>query len=153
MSLPFFSQELPTSCVAACLRMVLAGLGHVLSEADVRHRCDHTAAGLRLNRIAQGLADLPVVVRYESNWSLDDLRDVVRAGVTPIVGIDLRPVDGLFAFHSIVILDITAQRVTARDPLYQEGSRSIGLTTFDAAWNKADRDTVIILPDFMSLAI
>lgn len=153
MSLPFFSQELPTSCVAACVRMVLAALGHTLTEEEIRVRCDHSALGMRLNRVAEGLADLHVVVKYESDWGLDDLRDVVRTRATPIVAIDLRPVEGIFAFHAVVILDITAEQVTAHDPLYQEGFRSISLTTFEAAWNKADRETVIILPDLMSLAI
>lgn len=103
--------------------------------------------------VAAGLADLHVVVKYESDWGLDDLRDVVRTGTTPIVGIDLRPVEGLFAFHAVVVLDITAEQVIAHDPLYQEGSRLISLTTFEAAWNKADRETVIILPYLMGLAI
>ncbi len=34
--LPLFPQELPTSCVAACVRMVLTSLGHRLSETDIR---------------------------------------------------------------------------------------------------------------------
>jgi len=127
--------------------MVLAGLGYAMTEAEVRSRCEHTSLGMRLSRVADGLSDLRLAVKYESDLSLDDLRDEMRSGATPIVGIDLRPIEGIFAFHSIVILDITAQRVTAHDPLYQEGSRSIGLTTFDAAWKGADRETVIILPN------
>lgn len=117
MSLPFFPQELPTSCVAACVRMVLAELGHALPEAEIRLRCDHSSLGMRLNQVAEGLADLHVVVKYETDLGLDDLRDEVRAGVTPIVGIDLRAVEGLFAFHAVVVLEITAEQVTVHDPL------------------------------------
>lgn len=67
--LPLFSQELPTSCVAACVRMVLTGLGHPLTEEDIRHRCGHLTLGMRLNQVTKGLSDLPVAVAYELEWS------------------------------------------------------------------------------------
>lgn len=63
--LPLFRQELPTSCVAACVRMVLAGLGHSFSEAEIRHRCGYEAAGMQLGKIANGLKDVPVIVEYQ----------------------------------------------------------------------------------------
>lgn len=133
--------------------MVLAGLGHVMTEGETQLRCDHTVLGIRLNRIAEGLADLPVFVKYEDAGSLDDLRDIVRSGTTPVVGIDLRQVEGIFAFHAVVVLNIDAERVTAHDPLYKEGSRSIGLRTFEAAWNEAGHESITILPDVIRLAI
>lgn len=150
--LPQFSQELPTSCVAACVRMVLTGLGHPLTEVDIRHRCGQLTLGMRLNQVAKGLSDLPVAVAYELEWSLDDLVDAVRAGTNPVVGIDLRPVEGIFACHAVVIVSITDEHVLVHDPRYRKGPRSIGLNTFEAAWNLADREAVIIAPEPMSLA-
>jgi len=144
--LPLFPQELPTSCVAACVRMVLTSLGHRLSETDIRHRCAHTALGMRLNQVASGLEDLPVDVQHQVDWGLDDLADAVRAGSFPIVGIDLRPVDGTFAFHAVVAVNISTDQVVVHDPLHDEGPRSIGISAFEAAWSAADRETVIIRP-------
>jgi ABC-type bacteriocin/lantibiotic exporter with double-glycine peptidase domain len=115
--LPLFSQELPTSCVAACVRMVLTGLGHPLTEVDIRDRCGQLTLGMRLNQVAKGLSDLPVAVAYELEWSLDDLVDAVRAGTNPVVGIDLRPVEGIFACHAVVIVGISDQHVLVHDPL------------------------------------
>ena len=142
--LPLFPQELPTSCVPACVRMVLAGLGHSLSEADTRHRCGHTAVGTTLSQIAKGLRDIPVVVEYQIDWSLEDLTDVVLSGGWPIVAIDLRPVEGIFAFHSVVVADITSDQMLVHDPLHVVGPRSIGRSTFEIAWNSAQREAVVI---------
>lgn len=151
--LPLFSQELPTSCVAACVRMVLTGLGHSLTEADIRRRCGQLTLGMRLNQVANGLRDLPVAVAYELEWSLDDLVGAVRVGTNPIVGIDLRPVEGIFAYHAVVVVDITAEQVLVHDPRHRKGASSIGLNTFQAAWKAADREAVIIAAEPMSLAI
>ncbi len=142
--LPLFPQELPTSCVAACVRMVLTSLGHRLNETDIRHRCGHTALGMRLNQVASGLEDLPIDVQHQLDWGLDDLADAVHADAFPIVGIDLRPVDGTFAFHAVVIVNISTDQVVVHDPLHDEGPRPIGISAFEAAWSAADREAVII---------
>lgn len=145
--LPLFSQELPTSCIAACVRMVLTGLGHPVTEEDIRHRCGQLTLGMRLNQVANGLRDLPVAVAYELGWTFDDLVDALRAGTNPIVGIDLRPVEGLFAFHAVVLVGVTAEHVLVHDPRDLKGPRSIGVNTFEAAWRAADREAVIITPE------
>ncbi|HEV8716876.1 MAG TPA: cysteine peptidase family C39 domain-containing protein [Candidatus Binatia bacterium] len=42
------AQELRSSCVAACVRMVLGGLGAQVTEAQVRHLIGHTRLGVSL---------------------------------------------------------------------------------------------------------
>jgi hypothetical protein len=42
LSVPHFKQELPNSCVAACVRKVLARHGHSCTEAEMRQ---HLATG------------------------------------------------------------------------------------------------------------
>ncbi|HXG68814.1 MAG TPA: cysteine peptidase family C39 domain-containing protein [Blastocatellia bacterium] len=145
MVLPLFRQELETSCMAACVRMVLAALGHALDEHEIRVRCGHTKSGMRLNGVAGGLADLPVAVEHHVDWSLDDLREAVRNSAFPIVGVDLRPIEGLFAFHAVVIADIAGDQVIVHDPLHEQGPRAIGLRAFELAWQNADREAVLIL--------
>jgi uncharacterized protein YvpB len=85
-----------------------------------------------------------VAGEYQIEWHLEDLIEVAQRGTSPIVGIDMRPVEGIFAFHAVVISDIAGDQVVVHDPRYQEGPRSIGLGTFEAAWNSADREAVII---------
>ncbi|MGH9751553.1 MAG: cysteine peptidase family C39 domain-containing protein [Blastocatellia bacterium] len=142
--LPLFAQELSTSCVAACLRMALAALGFSITEAEIRSRCGHSGLGMRLNQVAQGLADLPIKVECHTDWSIDDLTDAVRRSVFPIVGIDLRFVDGLFAFHAVVIADVMSGHVVAHDPRNSQSPRSISLQTFEDAWESADRECLVI---------
>jgi len=142
--LPLFAQELSTSCVAACLRMALASLGFSLTESEIRSRCGHSDLGMRLNQVAPGLDGLPVKVEYHTDWSIDDLIDAVRRSVFPIIGIDLRFVEGIFAFHAMVIADVMSGHVVVHDPRNPQGPRSIGLRTFEDAWESADRECLTI---------
>jgi len=126
--------------------MVLAGLGHPLTEAQIRFRCQHTSVGMRLNQIAGGLSDLPVVVEHCVGWGLDDLSDSVRAETPPIVAVDLRPIDGVFSFHAVVVVGIKDDRLLVHDPLNRSGPRSIKLSSFEAGWMAADREALVIIP-------
>jgi len=142
--LPLFAQELSTSCVAACVRMALAALGFSLTESEIRSRCGHSSLGMRLNQVAQGLSDLPVNTEYHPDWSIDDLIEAVRRPVFPIVGVDLRFVDGLFAFHALVIADVTSDEIIVHDPRDAHSPRNISLRTFEEAWESADRECLVI---------
>lgn len=124
--------------------MVLAGLGHALTESQIRFRCQHTSVGMRLNQIGIGLSDLPVIVEHHVDWGIDDLSDLVRVGAHPIVAVDLRPIDGVFAFHAVVVVGVGPDRLLIHDPRDQSGSNSIGLSGFEAGWSGADREAVII---------
>jgi ABC-type bacteriocin/lantibiotic exporter with double-glycine peptidase domain len=45
MTLPFYAQETPESCVPACLRMVLAHWGILETESILRAKCQTTHRG------------------------------------------------------------------------------------------------------------
>jgi Peptidase_C39 like family len=49
--LPFYRQEKPYSCVPACLRMVLAAKGYVVSESVLRERCVNVRDPLQGERL------------------------------------------------------------------------------------------------------
>ena len=55
-----------------------------------------------------------------------------KAGSTS--GVDLRALEGLFAFHAIVVTKISADHLIVHDPRYADGSRTIGITAFEAGW-------------------
>lgn len=142
--LPLFAQELSTSCVAACVRMALAALGFSLTESEIRSRCGHSGLGMRLNQVATGLADLPVEVEYHTDWNTDDLNEALRRSIFPIVGIDLRHVEGLFAFHAVIVANVTGEQMIVHDPLNAQSPRNISLRAFDEAWESADRECITI---------
>ena len=81
---------------------------------------------------------------YRIRSSLDFLVQAVRRNAWPIVGIDLRPIEGIFAFHAVVVVGISSDQVVVHDPLYQAGTRSVGQVAFITAWTAADREVVII---------
>ena len=139
--LPFYQQELSTSCVAACVRMAL---GYDFSEPEIRSRCGHTKAGMRLNQIKSCLADLPLTVEYHIDWNPDDLKNAIRKSIFPIAGIDLRPIEGQFAFHAVVVSKISRDYIVVLDPLYKKGNRKIGMAAFEAGWINAEREAVTI---------
>lgn len=124
--------------------MVLTALGFSLTESEIRLRCGHSNLGMRLNQIVAGLADLPLSVEYPIDWGLDDLAEATRQSVFPIVGIDLRHIEGLFAFHSVVVSKVTSEHLVVHDPLYPNSARHIGLQTFLEAWEGADKECLTI---------
>jgi hypothetical protein len=100
---------------------------------------------MRLNQVADGLKDLPVAVEYHLDWSRDDLNDAVRRETFPIVGLDLRPIEGIFAFHAVIVAGLKSDQVILHDPRYSNGAQLIGLPAFEMAWNNVDREAVVII--------
>src|SRR5574341_2468110 len=114
--LPIYEQEQPASCVPACVRMVFAAHSLQLIEEEIRTRCRQTLIGLTLADVPKGISNLPLVATMHNDWSIDDLRDETRQSNYPIVGIDLRPIDGRFAYHAVVIAKIDSNKITVHDP-------------------------------------
>lgn len=82
------AQEHPASCVAACVRMVLASLGEALTEAQVRQVVGHTRLCIALSSAHAGLVQAGVAAVFHGDWNLADLRDSVRRNQYPIVGVE-----------------------------------------------------------------
>ena len=53
MKITWFEQETPTSCVAACVRMVLNGFGQEYFESELREILGNPILGLTLLVVAQ----------------------------------------------------------------------------------------------------
>lgn len=93
---------------------------------------------MRLNQVAAGLTDLPVAVEYHTDWGIDDLSDAARQSLFPIVGVDLRYIEG------VVIARVANELIVVHDPLYAQSPREIGLQAFAEAWEGADRECLTI---------
>lgn len=86
--LTWYAQELPSSCVSACVRMVFGALGQHLAELPVRRLLGHTALGVSLAVAQTRLAQADADAALHDAWNLDDLRDAMRQGSYPIVGVE-----------------------------------------------------------------
>ena len=143
---PCYKQELDESCLPACLRMVLAGYGVRLSEKRLRKLC-HCQPGLGTHssdvvRAAQSLGFIRSSETYRLN--LHDLRDAIRSGTFPIVGVNLYELRGTWAPHALVVVDVKARSVEVNDPLL--GHLYLMARTFEHAWAMEDFLTILIQP-------
>jgi len=142
--LVWYAQEWPSSCVAACVRMVLGGLGAQASEAQVRRLIGHTRLGASLAVAQRQLRAAGATALWHEEWSVDDLRDTVRAGYHPIVGVERHLLGYARAFHAVVLVEVTSATVTMLDPLDGPEPRRYGGVAFIAAWEMAGHETLVI---------
>ncbi len=142
--LTWFAQEFASSCVAACVRMTLAGLGDNHDEAQVRQLIGYTRLGVSLAAAQARLVEAGAAAEWRDDWNLSDLRDAVRAGYFPIVGVERHLFGYPRAFHAVVVVRITSATVEALDPLVGPAPCRYGVAAFTEAWELAGREVLLI---------
>lgn len=123
MKLTWFEQETPTSCVAACVRMVLSGFGQKHSEIELRKILGNPILGLTLSTAQRRLSEVGAQVEIDNDLNLDDLRDLTRQKTFPIVGVERHLLGFPAASHAVVVIEVTSQNVLILDPLENKISR------------------------------
>lgn len=147
---PIFVQERANSCLAACLRMVLAARGVNRTEAELCAMIQRNPRrGALTTDVVAAAHALGFTASYEvgpHQTTLTDLRDLLAHGVYPIVAVELlydpqwlRP-----AQHALVVTEVTSQRVRVHDP-WKGQARSFSRTTFERMWGAQDHHTIVIL--------
>jgi ABC-type bacteriocin/lantibiotic exporter with double-glycine peptidase domain len=141
---PFYAQETPDSCLPACLRMVLATRGLRFPERQLRRLCNcRPMIGTVSTDVVRAAQQLGCVDSVEDrSLSLMDLRDAVREGCYPIVGVNLRRLRGIWSPHAQVVVEITSTQVRIHDPLL--GRLRLASLTFEGAWADADYLTILV---------
>lgn len=142
--LTWFAQELFSSCVAACVRMVLNSLGDSRDEAQVRQLIGYSRLGVSLAVAQTRLTSVGATAEWHVDWSLTDLRDAARAGQHPIVGVERHLLGYPRAFHAVVIVQVTSTLVELLDPLDGPDPRRYGCAAFTEAWELAGREVLLI---------
>jgi ABC-type bacteriocin/lantibiotic exporter with double-glycine peptidase domain len=130
--LPFYKQEEPYSCVPACLRMVLAAKGYIVSESILRERCDCTFLGTDALNAVDALRAMGFSNSSKCTMRLTELIMELSVGLYPIVFVNLLPIDGINEPHAVVVTAIDDNNVNLCDPL--KGERLLPRSTFDTAW-------------------
>jgi ABC-type bacteriocin/lantibiotic exporter with double-glycine peptidase domain len=118
--LPFYRQETPDSCVPACLRMVLAGVGVEVAEVVLRRMCDCTMLGTEALSAVDAVRRLGFPMARKENLSMVQLEMVVQSGCYPILYVGLFPIDGETGIHGVVVVDLDDSMVMIFDPLMGE---------------------------------
>ncbi|HXG66148.1 MAG TPA: hypothetical protein VNO70_13690 [Blastocatellia bacterium] len=126
------------------MRMVLGGLGLGCAEAQARRLIGHTRLGVSLTMAQAKLAEAGATAQWHDDWGLDDLRDSLRGGHYPIVGVERHPLGYSRAFHAVVLVEITSAAITALDPLDGPEPCRYGMAAFALAWEMAGSEALVI---------
>lgn len=143
-------QEAANSCLAACLRLVLAAHGVSRTEAELRALIQpDPRRGALTTAVVDAARSLGFAASYEAGpnqYTPPDVRDLLARGLYPIVAVELfyGPRWRTPAQHAVVVTDITSQRVRVHDPLMGR-ERAFAWATFDLMWGAQDYHTIVIL--------
>jgi ABC-type bacteriocin/lantibiotic exporter with double-glycine peptidase domain len=140
----WYAQEQETSCVAACIRIVLSGFGQQLTEKRVRKILGNPSFGLSLPQACQRLTQAGLKIAFHDNLGLLDLRDCLRDGWYPIVGLERRFFGRTDSTHAVVLVEIDSRAVRALDPLGGSAPEIYSPETFELAWNSAGHQALVI---------
>jgi ABC-type bacteriocin/lantibiotic exporter with double-glycine peptidase domain len=123
--------------------MVLAAYGLQFSEKQLRELCEWSPRGAVSSTavVAAARALGYIHSREDYGLRLHDLRDILRGGVFPIVGVDLRAY-GRIGQHAQVVVSVTSRGVTIFDPLL--GQFATSLLIFEQAWSGSEFLAILI---------
>ena len=134
LTVPHCKQEQRSSCLAACVRMVLAHYGHSCSEDELRQLLGTGSQGTRARELLR-IASLGFDVQLQCS-SLADLGAALMAGTPPIVFLDTGFLDywSLDCPHVAVLVGMELAAVSLNDPFFDAAPQKASLAGFVQAW-------------------
>jgi ABC-type bacteriocin/lantibiotic exporter with double-glycine peptidase domain len=133
-SVPHFKQEKPYSCLPACVRMVLAHYGRLVSEDELRQLMGTSPHGTPARAVLQVAAlGFDVQLRFTN---LGELTAALRTGTPPIVFVNTGFLDywSFDCAHVLVVVGMDVASVSVNDPTRDSGAQQTSLSGFHAAW-------------------
>lgn len=147
--LTWFAQEQVASCVAACIRIVVSGFDQFPIEKQVRQILGNPLSGLSLAQAHQRITNYDKsIASLHADWGLIDLRDCLRNGCFPIVGVERSFFGHPAALHAVVLTEVGSKIVKALDPLGSSQPETIKTGTFEIAWDSAGQQALVIKSPF-----
>jgi ABC-type bacteriocin/lantibiotic exporter with double-glycine peptidase domain len=146
LNVPHFRQELEYSCVAACVRMVLAHYGDGRTEADLRTLLDTRPTGTPARNVMRlSGPDWEVYLRPSN---LLELQQVSAAGQPPVVFLQTGDLEywSMDIFHTAVLVGLDATTAALNDPYFGAAPQTTSLQTFLKAWAQTGQFTAFIRP-------
>ena len=123
--------------------MVLAAYDLDLSEKRLRELCDWSPQGAVSSTAVVAAARALGFIQSREDYGLrlHDLRDNLREGLFPIVGVDLLDY-GRIGQHAQVVTSVSIRGVRVLDPLL--GPFLTSLLVFENAWSASEFLTIIV---------
>jgi len=143
LNVPHYRQELPYSCVAAC---VLAHYGRTYGEEELRRILGTGEHGTRARNILL-MASLGFDVQVEES-SLAQLSAALAMGVPPIVFLETRFLDywTVPCDHVAVVVGLNIATVSLNDPYFGTAPQQTALAGFQSAWASNEHLAAFIRP-------
>lgn len=135
LDIPYYKQEKTTTCGPACVRMIAAHNGTVISEAAVEEVCETSWLGNTCEELASGAKKLGFEAVVVENMSLKGLEYSLEAGVPIIALLDSAMLyDGIRGFgHFVLLIGMDENVIWYHDPdLKKDLSKSADV--FMDAW-------------------
>jgi hypothetical protein len=124
--------------------MVLTGFGLSWTEDQVRRVLGRPRLGITLTAAQARLAQAGARATLHPAWNLDDLREAVRRGEAPIVGVERHLLGSPPASHAIVVVQVTSRTVEALDPMEGPQPQAYGHGAFTQAWALAGQEVLVV---------
>ena len=146
LNVPHFRQEFNYSCVAACIRMVMAHYGRNESEDNVRQLLGTTSRGTRAAHVTN-IIQLGFDVRFGVS-NLPQLQAMLAANVPPIIFL----LTGMLDYwetndaHAVVLIGVDAASVHLNDPFFDIFPQQTPLANFQQAWAMTGHLAAFIRP-------
>jgi len=146
LSVPHFRQELEYSCVAACVRMVLAHYGDRRTEADSRLLLDTQPGGTRVGNVMR--VSGPAFEVYVRPSGLVELSTILAENQPVIVFLKT----GFLSYwtvdiaHAAVVIGLDATTVALNDPYFATAPQTTSVQNFEKAWAETGQLSVLIRP-------
>jgi hypothetical protein len=130
--------------------MVLTNFGQHHAESAIRRVLGNPRFGITLKQAADRLQTARAMPQWHADWGLDDIRDCLRDGSYPIVGIERRFFGYPSATYAVVITAVQGGEVAMLDPLLGPAPQSAHIATFTAAWRSAGQEALVVLSPFQN---
>jgi ABC-type bacteriocin/lantibiotic exporter with double-glycine peptidase domain len=134
LRVPHFQQEFEYSCVAACVRMVLAHHGDLRNEAELRALFDTQPTGTRAGNIMR-LSGSAYEVNLRSS-NLVELQKSLADNVPLIIFLKTGPLEywNMDIFHVAVPIGLDSVTVALNDPYFANAPQATSMQSFEKAW-------------------
>ncbi len=146
LSVPHWQQEFEYSCVAACVRMVLAHYGDIRTETELRALLDTQPTGTRAGNVMR--LSGPSFEVYLRPSNLVELKRMLADNQPSIVFLKTGSLEywEMDIFHTAVLVGLDEFTVALHDPYFATGPQTTSLQNFEKAWAQTGQLSAFLRP-------
>lgn len=122
--------------------MVFSSFGFEIDETELREACDCTRLGTDALQAIDAARRLGFTRTSKHTLNIDELAELVKGGVYPIVFVNMIPIEGVREYHALVVTGFDKDSIEVFDPA--KGPRILHFDVLAAAWKMRHRLAIIV---------